>query len=62
MPLDTFCGEARCVDVRRFPAGYEVTVGDLEQALTDAGSEFRKETSCSSARTTTTAPPERPPS
>jgi kynurenine formamidase len=37
MPLDTFCGEAVCVDVREYPAGHEVTVPELEQALSDAG-------------------------
>jgi kynurenine formamidase len=42
MPLDTFCGEAVCVDVRQFPAGYEVTVGDLEQALAGAGLEVQE--------------------
>lgn len=36
MPLDTFCGEAICVDVREYPKGHEVTVAELEQAL-DAG-------------------------
>jgi kynurenine formamidase len=39
MPLDTFCGEAVCVDVRQYPAGHEVTVAELEQALADGGLE-----------------------
>jgi kynurenine formamidase len=41
MPLDTFCGEAICVDVRRYSAGYEVTAADLESALEEGGLEVR---------------------
>jgi kynurenine formamidase len=41
MPLDIFCGEAVCVDVRQYPAGHEVTVQELEQALEDGGLEVR---------------------
>jgi len=37
MPLDTFCGEAVCVDVREYPAGHGVTAGELEQALAAGG-------------------------
>ena len=39
MPLDTFCGEAICVDVRQYPAGHEVTVEELEKALEAGGLE-----------------------
>ena len=27
MPLDTFCGDAVCIDVREYPAGHEVCAG-----------------------------------
>jgi len=37
MPLDTFCGDAICVDVREYPAGHEVTVAELERALAQGG-------------------------
>lgn len=33
MPLETFCGEAVCVDVREYPAGHAVTVEELERSL-----------------------------
>ena len=42
MSLDTFCGEAICVDVREYPAGHEVTVAELEQALEAGGLEVRE--------------------
>ena len=42
MPLDTFCGTAICIDVREYPAGYEVTVADTEQALAASGQELRE--------------------
>ena len=42
MPLDTFCGEAICVDVREYPAGHEVTVAELEQALEAGGLDVRE--------------------
>lgn len=41
MPLETFCGEAICVDVREYPAGHEVTVAELEGALARAGLDVR---------------------
>ena len=41
MPLETFCGEAVCIDVREHPAGHEVTVEELEQALGASGQEVR---------------------
>ena len=36
MPLDTFCGEAICIDVREYPKAHEVTPDEIEKAL-DAG-------------------------
>lgn len=42
MPLETFCGEAVCVDVRKYPKGHEVTVGELEQAVEEGGLEVRQ--------------------
>lgn len=42
MPLDTFCGEAICVDVREYPAGHEVTVPQLEQAVEAGGLDVRR--------------------
>jgi kynurenine formamidase len=41
MPLDTFCGDAVCVDVREYPAGHWVTVDELERALADGGLDVR---------------------
>jgi kynurenine formamidase len=41
MPLDTFCGEAVCIDVRQYPARHEVTVAELEQAVEASGQEVR---------------------
>ena len=37
MPLDLFCGEAICIDVRKYPAGHEVTVAELEQGVSESG-------------------------
>lgn len=42
MPLDTFCGEAICVDVREYPAGHWVTVAELEAALESGGLDVRQ--------------------
>src|SRR3970040_1967833 len=42
IPLDTFCGEAICVDVREYPAGHEVTVAELERALEAGGLDVRE--------------------
>lgn len=42
MPLDTFCGEAICADVREYPKGHEVTVAELEQALEAGGLDARE--------------------
>ncbi len=37
MPLDTFCGEAICVDVRAYGQGHDVTAAEVEQAVTESG-------------------------
>lgn len=42
MPLDVFCGEAVCVDVRRYPKAHDVTAGELEQAVAESGQEVRQ--------------------
>ncbi len=42
MPLDTFCGEAICVDVREYPAGHEVTVAELERTIAAGGLDVRE--------------------
>jgi kynurenine formamidase len=41
MPLETFCGEAVCVDVREYPAGHEVTLSELERAIEASKQEVR---------------------
>jgi kynurenine formamidase len=41
MPLETFCGEAVCIDVRAYPARHEVTVAELERAIDASGQEVR---------------------
>ena len=42
MPLETFCGEAICVDVREYPAGHEVSIEELERALAAGSLEVRR--------------------
>jgi kynurenine formamidase len=42
MPLDTFCGEAVCVDVREYPQGHWVTPDEAERALETGGVELRE--------------------
>jgi kynurenine formamidase len=42
MPLDTFCGEAVCVDVRQYPKGHDVSAAELEQALAEGGQDVRE--------------------
>jgi kynurenine formamidase len=54
MPLETFCGTAICVDIRQYQRGYDVSAEEVERAV--------RATSCSSAPTTTTRLPARPPS
>jgi kynurenine formamidase len=43
MPLDTFCGEAVCLDVRRYPKGHDVSAAELEQAVEESGQEVRED-------------------
>jgi len=42
IPLDTFCGDAICVDIRDYPGGHDVTAAEVEQAVTDSGQELRE--------------------
>jgi kynurenine formamidase len=42
MPLDTFCGEAVCVDIRAYPGGHDVTADEVERAVADSGQELRQ--------------------
>jgi kynurenine formamidase len=42
VPLDTFCGEAICVDIRDYPGGHDVTAAEVEQAVADSGQELRE--------------------
>jgi kynurenine formamidase len=42
MPLDTFCGEALCIDVREYAAGHEVTAAETERAVEASGQELRQ--------------------
>jgi kynurenine formamidase len=39
MALDTFCGEAVCVDLREYPARHEVTLAELDRAVAASGQE-----------------------
>jgi kynurenine formamidase len=42
MPIDTFCGEALCVDIREYPAAHDVSAAEVEQAVADSGQELRE--------------------
>jgi kynurenine formamidase len=42
MPLETFCGEAICVDIRAYPGGHDVTAAEVEQAVERSGQELRQ--------------------
>jgi len=42
MPLDTFCGDALCVDIRDYPGGHDVTAAEVEKAVADSGQELRE--------------------
>ena len=35
MPLDTFCGEAVCVDIRQYGRGHDVSAAEVEQAVAE---------------------------
>jgi kynurenine formamidase len=41
MPLDTFCGDAICVDIREYPGGHDVSAAEVEGAVTASGQELR---------------------
>ena len=42
MPLDTFCGEAICVDIREYERGHDVTADEVAQAVEASGQELRE--------------------
>jgi kynurenine formamidase len=42
MPLDTFWGDAICVDVREYGSGHDVTAAEVEQAVEAGGQELRQ--------------------
>lgn len=37
IPLDTFCGDALCVDVREYPRGHDVSAEEVERAVAQSG-------------------------
>jgi kynurenine formamidase len=41
MPLDGFCGDALCVDIRSYPKGHDVTAAEVEEAVDASGRELR---------------------
>ena len=58
MPLDTFCGEAICVDIRDYPGGHDVTADEVSEAV-DAerpGAARRRHRPLLHATTTTARP------
>jgi kynurenine formamidase len=42
MPLETFCGDAICVDIREYPRGHDVTAAEAERAVEASGEELRQ--------------------
>lgn len=42
LPLETFCGDALCVDIRAYPRGHDVTAAEVKQAVADSGQELRE--------------------
>lgn len=42
MPLDTFCGEAICVDIRAYPRAHDVTADEVAAAVDASGQELRE--------------------
>ena len=40
IPLDTFCGEALCVDIRQYPKGHDVTAAETEAAVAESGEDL----------------------
>ena len=41
MPLETFCGDALCVDIREYPRGHDVTAAEAQRAVEAGGQELR---------------------
>ena len=41
-PLETFCGDAICVDIREYPRGHDVTAAEVERAVAESGQELRE--------------------
>ena len=41
MPLDLFCGDAVCVDIREYPRGHDVSAAEVEAAVAASGQEIR---------------------
>jgi kynurenine formamidase len=41
MRLETFCGDALCVDIRQYERGHDVTAAEVEQAVAESGQELR---------------------
>src|SRR4029453_4548518 len=42
MPLDTFWGEAICVDIREYDRGHDVTADEVARAVEVSGQELRE--------------------
>jgi len=42
LPLDTFCGDALCVDIREYPKGHDVTAAEVERAVDSSAQELRE--------------------
>jgi kynurenine formamidase len=42
MPLETFCGDALCVDIREYPRGHDVTAAEAQRALEASAQELRE--------------------
>ena len=42
LPLETFCGDALCVDIRDYPGGHDVTAAEVERAVDASGEELRE--------------------
>jgi kynurenine formamidase len=42
MPLETFCGDAICVDIREYPRGHDVTAAETEHAVEASGEKLRE--------------------
>jgi kynurenine formamidase len=42
MPLETFCGDALCVDIREHPRGHDVSAEEAQRALEASGQELRE--------------------